>query len=221
LRQDHPAGAAGAGRRPSRDCPQSLIPPVAAATRPTIPSAIATLESKTDTTTTTRGKVPIARRVELKSEWQRAGDATSSEGGAVDKLDRPRSWRACCGLAALLCGSAYAHHSLTAEFDTRKILTLTGVVSRVQWVNPHIYVDLDVEETGDKGATWHLECVPVAMARKAGVSMKMLMGTGEKVTVEAFPARDGTAHLGFLAKISYPDGHHFQFAQDTLAAGAK
>jgi len=124
-------------------------------------------------------------------------------------------------LAALLSGSAYAHHSLTAEFDTRKILTLTGVVSRVQWANPHIYVDLDVTEAGGKGATWHLECVPVAMARKAGVSSKMLMGNGERVSVEAFPARDGTAHLGFLAKITYPDGHHFQFAQDMVATETK
>jgi hypothetical protein len=147
--------------------------------------------------------------------------------------DRPRHWLAhwglanlgltAIGLAALLYGSgAYAHHSLTAEFDTRKTLVLTGVVSRVQWVNPHIYVDLDVTDAGGKVATWHLECVPVAMARKAGVSMKTLMGNGERVTVNAFPARDGTAHLGFLARITYSDGHHFQFApSDTPAAEAK
>jgi len=120
------------------------------------------------------------------------------------------------GLTALLSvSSAYAHHSLTAEFDTRKTLVLTGVVSRVQWVNPHIYVDLEVTDTAGKVASWHLECVPVAMARKAGVSIKTLMGNGERVTVDAFPARDGTPHLGFLAKITYSDGHHFQFAPDT------
>ena len=142
-------------------------------------------------------------------------------GRAVGRLDRPRNWLTGLGLAALLYGSAYAHHSLTAEFDTRKTLVLTGVVSRVQWVNPHIYVDLNVTDAAGKVATWHLECVPVAMARKAGVSMKTLMGNGERVTVDAFPARDGTAYLGFLAKITYPDGHHFQFAQDALAAEAK
>lgn len=142
------------------------------------------------------------------------------------RLDGPRNWLAHCGLmalaaATLLCGSAYAHHSLGGEFDTRKTLTLTGVVSRVDWANPHIYVFLDVTDPSGKVATWHLECVPVAMARKAGVSMKMLMGNGEKVTVSAFPARDGTAQLGFLAKITYPDGHHFQFAQDGPAGEAK
>ncbi len=137
----------------------------------------------------------------------------------MERLDRARNGLAvrglpALGLVALLCAGAYAHHSLTAEFDTRKVLTLTGVVSQVQWANPHIYVDLDVAEAAGKSATWHLECVPVAMARKAGMNMKMLMGNGERVTVEAYPARDGTPHLGFLAKITYPDGHHFQFAQD-------
>jgi hypothetical protein len=131
----------------------------------------------------------------------------------VGRPDRPRNWLTALAVAALLYGNAYAHHSLTAEFDTRQTLVLTGVVSRVEWVNPHIYVDLDVTDAAGQVATWHLECVPVAMARKAGVSMKTLMGDGDRVTVDAFPARDGTAHLGYLAKITYPDGHHFQFAE--------
>jgi Family of unknown function (DUF6152) len=142
-------------------------------------------------------------------------------GRAVGRLERPCNWLTALGLVALLCGSAYAHHSLTAEFDTRQTLVLTGVISQVQWANPHIYVDLDVTDAVGKVATWHLECVPVAMARKAGVSMKTLMGNGERVTVDAFPARDGTVHLGFLAKITYPDGHHFEFAQEAAAAEAK
>lgn len=142
------------------------------------------------------------------------------------RLRRPRNGVARCelialGLVALVAGSARAHHSLTAEFDTRRLLVLSGVVSHVQWVNPHIYVDLDVTDATGKVASWHLECVPVAMARKAGVSMKTLMGHGERVTVDAFPARDGTPHLGFLAKITYPDGHHVQFAPMTPPAEAK
>jgi Family of unknown function (DUF6152) len=130
------------------------------------------------------------------------------------------------GLAALslLWGGpqlASAHHSLAGEFNTGKSLVLNGVVSRVDWANPHIYLYLDVIEAGGKSATWQLECVPVAMARKAGVSKKMLTAEGAHVTVDAFPARDGTAHLGYMAKIIYADGHDFQFAPDSTAAAAK
>src|SRR5260221_12448927 len=110
-------------------------------------------------------------------------------GRAVGRLNRPRNWLTAIGLVVLLYGSAYAHHSLTAEFDTRKTLVLTGVVSHVDWVNPHIYVDLDVTDAAGQVATWHLECVPVAMARKAGGSMKTLMGNGDRETVDACPAR--------------------------------
>lgn len=125
---------------------------------------------------------------------------------------------------ALLWGSAplaSAHHSLAGEFDTSKKLVLKGTVSRVDWANPHIYLYLDVIEAGGKSATWQLECVPVAMARKAGVSKKMLTAQGAHATVDAFPARDGTAHLGYMAKITYADGHDFQFASDSDAKAAK
>jgi hypothetical protein len=116
---------------------------------------------------------------------------------------------------------ALAHHSLAGEFNTSKTLVLKGTVARVDWANPHIYLYLAVIEAGGKSATWQLECVPVAMARKAGVSKKMLTAEGAHVTVDAFPARDGTAHLGYMAKITYDDGHDFQFAPDSAAAAAK
>ena len=137
-------------------------------------------------------------------------DRLRSTGFAVHALNA-------LGLLGLLGASAevaFAHHSLAGEFDTRKTLVLSGVVSKVEWVNPHIYLYLDVTDASGKVATWHLECVPVAMARKAGLSAKMLLADGERVTVDAFPARDGTAQLGFMAKITYADGHHFQFAAD-------
>lgn len=119
------------------------------------------------------------------------------------------------GLVMILtaCGAS-AHHSLAGQFDMNKPMTLTGVVSRVDWINPHIYVHLDVKDAAGKIETWRLEGVPVAMARKAGLTRAMLLGNGETVTVVALPARDGTKHLGFLAKITYPDGHFYQFTAD-------
>jgi hypothetical protein len=119
-------------------------------------------------------------------------------------------WLAAAALALGIQPSV-AHHSLAGQFDIKKIVSLTGVVSKVDWVNPHIYVHLDVKEAGGKVVTWRLEGTPVAMARKAGLTKSMLEGNGETISVEAFPARDGTPHLGFMQKITYPDGRFFQF----------
>ncbi len=107
---------------------------------------------------------------------------------------------------------AGAHHSVAGQFDIHKTVTLSGVVSKVNWVNPHIYIELTVKQPA--AATWRLEGVPVGMARKAGLSMSMLKGHGETVTIVAHPARDGTPNLGYIIKITYPDGKVFQFAAD-------
>lgn len=118
---------------------------------------------------------------------------------------------------ALLAGGvpdASAHHSVGGQFDLQKTVTLSGVVSTVHWVNPHIYIEVAVKDPTDKAATWRLEGVPVGMARKAGLSKAMLEGHGETVTIVAHPARDGTAHLGYIVKITYPDGKIFQFSAD-------
>ena len=109
---------------------------------------------------------------------------------------------------------AGAHHSVGGQFDLSKTVTVSGVVSKVHWVNPHIYIEVAVKDPADQAATWRLEGVPVGMARKAGLSMAMLKGNGETVTIVAHPARDGTAHLGYIIKISYPNGKVFQFAAD-------
>ena len=114
-----------------------------------------------------------------------------------------------------------AHHSVAGEFDIHKMLRLNGVVSKVDWANPHIYVHLSVKDADGATAEWRLETVPVAMMRKAGLSKEMLLGNGQTATVEVYPARDGTPHLGFMAKITYADGHHYQFAPDSPAAAAR
>ena len=79
---------------------------------------------------------------------------------------------------------------------------------------PDIYIDLDVRDATGTTTTWRLESVPVAMMRKAGLSKVLLLGNGQTASVEAYEARDGTPHLGYLVEITYADGHHYQFASD-------
>ena len=117
------------------------------------------------------------------------------------------------GILAILllaASAAFAHHSVAGQFDTSKSLTLKGSISKVNWMNPHIYVYLDVKESDGTVSTWALETLPTAMMRKAGLSKEAVMGTpGEVLTVQIVPARDGTKHLGWISKITYADGRYY------------
>jgi hypothetical protein len=110
----------------------------------------------------------------------------------------------------LVVSAAVAHHSVAGQFDTSKSLTLKGSISKVNWMNPHIYVYLDVKEADGTMSTWALETLPTAMMRRAGLSKEAVMGTpGEVVTVQIVPARDGTKHMGWISKITYADGRYY------------
>jgi hypothetical protein len=113
-------------------------------------------------------------------------------------------------LLLLAASTASAHHSVTGQFDTTKSLTLKGTISKVTWMNPHIYLFLDVKEANGTAVTWALETLPTAMMRKAGLSKESLMGSpGEVVTVSVVPARDGTQRLAWISKITYADGRYY------------
>jgi hypothetical protein len=85
----------------------------------------------------------------------------------------------------------------------------------MDWINPHIYVYLDVpEENGAKG-TWMLETFPPSQMRRAGLSKELIMGKpGEVVTVLILPARDGSKYLGYIERITYQDGHFNQLGSN-------
>src|SRR5262245_434003 len=89
---------------------------------------------------------------------------------------------------------AFAHHSVSGQFDVKKKVVLTGTVEKVDWVNPHIYVHLKVTDDAGKVAVWRLGSVPVGMARGAGVTKDDFMAKGQVVKITAYPARDGTAN---------------------------
>ena len=106
--------------------------------------------------------------------------------------------------------AAIAHHSVSGQFDTSKSLTLKGSISKVEWINPHIYVYLDVREADGTVATWALETLPTRIMRQAGLSKETVMGSpGELVTVVVVPAREGTKHVAWISKITYADGRYY------------
>ena len=82
-----------------------------------------------------------------------------------------------------------AHHSVQGQFDLDGRITLTGTVSSVEWVNPHVYVYLDVKNDDDTVTTWALETGPVSRMRRGGLTKEAFAGKpGEQVTVVGMPA---------------------------------
>ena len=117
------------------------------------------------------------------------------------------------GAAVFACAlPLLAHHSFTAEFDGDKTVTLRGVVSKVDWINPHIFVYVDVKDNAGKTTTWALQSLPPLFFRGSGLTKDVLLSSKQEVTVTANPAKDGSEASGFMTKLAYPDGHVFSMS---------
>lgn len=99
-------------------------------------------------------------------------------------------------LALILCSAtlaapaaALAHHSFAAVFDENKPVTLTGVVTKVEWTNPHIWFFIDVKGQDGSVANWGLEMASPSQLLRLGWRRDSLK-VGDTVTVEARRARD-------------------------------
>ena len=99
-----------------------------------------------------------------------------------------------------------AHHSPSAEFDMAKRVTVSGTLTKVDWVNPHIVVFLDAKGNDGSVENWRMESNPPAWFRRVGVSRNDLAkGIGQNVTVEGNRAKDGALYM-YMLKITFADG---------------
>ena len=104
----------------------------------------------------------------------------------------------------LLPATLAAHHSFAAEYDSNKALKLTGTVTKIEWMNPHARIYIDVKDEQGVVGNWELEMgSPNGMIRM-GWSRHTLK-PGDTIVVELFAARDGTK-LGNARRVTLPDG---------------
>lgn len=109
----------------------------------------------------------------------------------------------CLALAVALVGRVDAHHSFAADFDVTKPVTLTGRVTKIEWLNPHVHVFLDVKD-GATLATWSVELGSPNGLKVRGWTAKTLK-IGDVVTVNGSLAKDGS-RLANASFIVLPNG---------------
>ncbi len=95
------------------------------------------------------------------------------------------------GLMLLASLPALAHHSFAAEYDTKAPVALKGVVTKIEWTNPHIYYYIDVKDESGNVSNWAFEGYPPNTLRRVGFSRDLLK-VGDTVNVTGWAARDGS-----------------------------
>jgi len=98
----------------------------------------------------------------------------------------------------------FAHHSGAAEFDVNKSIELSGVITKLEWTNPHAHFYMDVTDSNGKVANWNLELASPNVLRRLGWNREIFK-TGETVTVFCAQAKDGS-NLASARTVTLPDG---------------
>ena len=109
-------------------------------------------------------------------------------------------------LAGLCLGAVpvMAHHSFAAEYDDTKPVKVSGVVTKVEWQNPHIWFYVDSKDAEGNVTKWAFSGGAPGQLMRRGI-MKDVIQPGMTVMVEGFRAKDGSNNA-FGSKVTFPDG---------------
>src|SRR3984957_5769505 len=102
-----------------------------------------------------------------------------------------------------------AHHSFAAEYDAAATVTLTGVVTKVEWTNPHAYIYVDVKDETGKVVNWGMEGYPPNTLTRTGFT-RHIVKEGDTITITGFKARDSASRAA-AREVTLSDGTKVYF----------
>ena len=120
------------------------------------------------------------------------------------------------GAAWLLAGlGAQAHHAFSTEFDAKRPISLSGKVTKIELINPHSWIYIDVVDAKGNVANWAIEGgSPNALVRR-GVTKKSVP-IGSEIVIEGYQARDGS-HRGVARTLKFADGRPLFFENQKVS----
>jgi hypothetical protein len=114
------------------------------------------------------------------------------------------------GALLAICAPAIAHHSFGVVYDEKKPVTLTGVITKIEWTNPHSFLFIDVKDADGKIENWRFEGYPPTVLYRTGWKKDVTMKAGDEITVFGWQARVG-GPWGHARQVTFSDGKKLYF----------
>ena len=126
---------------------------------------------------------------------------------------RKQWWGVVAGIGfGLATGPALAHHAVAAQYDMNKPIEITGSLKKMEFINPHSMLHLEVANPDGTKVDWVFQTTNAGTLRNRGLARSGpgSLETGAKYTVKGYAARNGNP-MGFLRTLVFPDGREMVF----------